>query len=194
MYPCGPQHMDVQKQDDQHELTYSNNVRTQDVTLKTCRRRWMIGRSGERGSGISCWRCDIMMMMMTVILWVEMLALFPLVLNSRLFLLLYQLPDLILVEAPFYSFKVKVRITADYSDSNFFILLENCKVCIRLVDLFYNMSTLIGLFKAKVILFSNEKIDSILNVCNHNYIFNVPLQFFKTQHFIYNLSSIPISF
>ena len=28
-------------------------VRTQDVTLKTCRRRWMIGRSGERGSGIS---------------------------------------------------------------------------------------------------------------------------------------------
>ena len=34
-------------------LTYSNYVRTQDVTLKTCRRRWMIGRSGERGSGIS---------------------------------------------------------------------------------------------------------------------------------------------
>ena len=45
--------MDVQKQDDQHELTYSNYVRTQDVTQKTCRRRWMIGRSGERGSGIS---------------------------------------------------------------------------------------------------------------------------------------------
>ena len=33
--------------------TYSNYVRTQDVTLRTCRRRWMIGRSGERGSGIS---------------------------------------------------------------------------------------------------------------------------------------------
>ena len=46
-------HMAVQKQDDQLELTYSNYVRTQDVTLKTCRRRWMIGRSGERGSGIS---------------------------------------------------------------------------------------------------------------------------------------------
>ena len=45
--------VDVQKQDDQHELTYSNYVRTQDVTLKTCRRRWMIGRSGERRSGIS---------------------------------------------------------------------------------------------------------------------------------------------
>ena len=53
MYSCGPPHMDVQEWDDQHELTYSNYVRTQDVTLKTCRRRWMIGRDGERGSGIS---------------------------------------------------------------------------------------------------------------------------------------------
>ena len=53
MYSCGPPHMDVQKQDDHHELTYSNYVRTRDVTLKTSRRRWMIGRSGERGSGIS---------------------------------------------------------------------------------------------------------------------------------------------
>ena len=53
MYSCGPPHMDVQKQDDQHELTYSNYVRTWDVTLKTCRRRWMIGRSGQRGSRIS---------------------------------------------------------------------------------------------------------------------------------------------
>ena len=33
--------------------TYSSYVKTQDVTLKTCRRRWMIGRSGERLSGIS---------------------------------------------------------------------------------------------------------------------------------------------
>ena len=53
MYSCGPPHMDVQEWDDLHELTYSNYVRTQDVTLKTCRRRWMIGRNGERGSGIS---------------------------------------------------------------------------------------------------------------------------------------------
>ena len=43
----------VQEWDDQHEHTYSNYVRTQDVTLKTCRRRWMIGRNGERGSRIS---------------------------------------------------------------------------------------------------------------------------------------------
>ena len=53
MYSYGPLHMAVQKQDDQLELTYSNYVRTQDVILKTCRRRWMIGRSGEKGSGIS---------------------------------------------------------------------------------------------------------------------------------------------
>ena len=46
-------HMAKQKQDDQPELTYSSYVRTQDVTQKTCRRRWMIGRSGERVSRIS---------------------------------------------------------------------------------------------------------------------------------------------
>ena len=45
--------MAVQKQDDQLELTYSKYVRTQDVILKTSRRRWTIGRSGERWSGIS---------------------------------------------------------------------------------------------------------------------------------------------
>ena len=53
MYSCGPPYMAKQKQDDQLKLTYSSYVRTQDVTLKTCRRRWIIGRSGERGSGIS---------------------------------------------------------------------------------------------------------------------------------------------
>ena len=45
-------HMAEQKQDDQLEHTYSSNVRIQDVVLKTCRRRWTIGRSGERGPGI----------------------------------------------------------------------------------------------------------------------------------------------
>ena len=45
--------MTVQKQDDQHEHTFSNYVRIQDVVQKTCLRRWTIGRSGERGSGIS---------------------------------------------------------------------------------------------------------------------------------------------
>ena len=46
-------HMTVQKQDDQHEHTFSNYVRIRDVVQKTCLRRWTIGKSGERGSGIS---------------------------------------------------------------------------------------------------------------------------------------------
>ena len=45
--------MAEQKQDDQLEHTFSNYVRIWDVVQKTCRRRWMIGKSGERGSGIS---------------------------------------------------------------------------------------------------------------------------------------------
>ena len=65
MYSYGPPHMAKQKQEDHHEHTYSSYVRTQDVALKTCQRRWMIGRSGERGSGISVLaRHDMMMMMM----------------------------------------------------------------------------------------------------------------------------------
>ena len=53
MYSDAPPHMAEQKQEDQREHTYSSYVRIQDVTLKTCRRQWTIGRSGERGSGIS---------------------------------------------------------------------------------------------------------------------------------------------
>ena len=45
--------MAEQKQDDQLEHTYSSYVRIRDVALKTCQKRWMIGRSGVRGSGIS---------------------------------------------------------------------------------------------------------------------------------------------
>ena len=37
----------------QLEHSYSSYVMIRDVTPKTCRRRWMIGRRGERGSGIS---------------------------------------------------------------------------------------------------------------------------------------------
>ena len=53
MYSNGPPHMDELKQDDQLEHTYSSYVRIRDVVLKTCRRRWTIGRSDERGSVIS---------------------------------------------------------------------------------------------------------------------------------------------
>ena len=53
MYSYGPPHMAGQKQDDQLEHKFSSYVRIWDVALKTCQRRWTIGRSGERGSGIS---------------------------------------------------------------------------------------------------------------------------------------------
>ena len=53
MYSYGPPYMAKQKQDDQLEPTYSSYVRIRDVAPKTCQKRWMIGRSGERGSGIS---------------------------------------------------------------------------------------------------------------------------------------------
>ena len=53
MYSYGPQHMAEQKQDVQLEHTYSSYVRIRDVALKTCQRRRTIGRSGEKGSGIS---------------------------------------------------------------------------------------------------------------------------------------------
>ena len=45
--------MAAQKQGDQLERTFSSYVRIQDVVLKTYLGRWTIGRSGERGSGIS---------------------------------------------------------------------------------------------------------------------------------------------
>ena len=43
---------DWAKQEDQLEHTYSSYVKVRDVVQKTCRRRWTIGKSGERGSGI----------------------------------------------------------------------------------------------------------------------------------------------
>ena len=48
MYSYGPPHMAGQL-----KHTYSSYVRIRDVALKTCQRWWTIGRSGERGSGIS---------------------------------------------------------------------------------------------------------------------------------------------
>ena len=53
MYSYGSTHTAAQKQDDQHERTFSSYVRIQVVVLKTYLGRWTIGRSGERGSGIS---------------------------------------------------------------------------------------------------------------------------------------------
>ena len=45
--------MDDLKQDDQLEHTYSSYVTIRDVAQKTYQRLWTIGKSGERGSGIS---------------------------------------------------------------------------------------------------------------------------------------------
>ena len=45
--------MAAQKQDDQLERSFSSYVRIRVVVLKTYLGRWTIGRSGERGSGIS---------------------------------------------------------------------------------------------------------------------------------------------
>ena len=41
------------KAGDHLEHTFSSYVRIRDVALKTCKRRWTIGKSGERVSGIS---------------------------------------------------------------------------------------------------------------------------------------------
>ena len=53
MYLCGPLHMVERKQGDQLEPTYSSSVKIRDVALRTCQKRWTIGRGGEKGSGIS---------------------------------------------------------------------------------------------------------------------------------------------
>ena len=53
MYSYRPLHMAMQKQGGQLEPTYSNSVRIRGVALGTYRKRWTIGRGGERGSGIS---------------------------------------------------------------------------------------------------------------------------------------------
>ena len=53
MYSYGPLHMAEQKQGDQLRPTYSSSVRIRGVALRTCRKRWTIGRGGKRGSGIS---------------------------------------------------------------------------------------------------------------------------------------------
>ena len=53
MFSYGPPHMAQQKQDDQLEPTYSWSVRIRDIALRTNQNRRTIGRSGDRGSGIS---------------------------------------------------------------------------------------------------------------------------------------------
>ena len=58
MYSYGPLHIAKQKQDDQLEHICSSYVRIWDVALKTCQKRWMIGRGGERGISVLVARHD----------------------------------------------------------------------------------------------------------------------------------------
>ena len=53
MFSYWPPHIAEKKQGDHLEFTYSSSVRIRDVALRNCQKRWTIGRSGERGSGIS---------------------------------------------------------------------------------------------------------------------------------------------
>ena len=46
-------HMTEQNLGDQLEPIYSSSVRMRSVALRTCRKRWTIGRGGEKGSGMS---------------------------------------------------------------------------------------------------------------------------------------------
>ena len=53
MFSDGSPHMADQKQSDQLKPTYSSSVRIRDVAQMTSQKRWTIGRSSEKGSGIS---------------------------------------------------------------------------------------------------------------------------------------------
>ena len=52
MYSYGTLHMAEQKRGDHLGPTYSGSVRIRSVALRTCRKRWTVGRGGERGSGV----------------------------------------------------------------------------------------------------------------------------------------------
>ena len=45
--------MDVQRQDNQLEPTYSSTVSIQGVSLKIYRKQWTIEKGSEKGSGVS---------------------------------------------------------------------------------------------------------------------------------------------
>ena len=82
-----PPNIAEQKQDDQLEHIHSTYVRIRDVALKTCLRRWMIGKRGERGSGISVLWHDIMMMMMLINYTLLYLEFFEFLRQSLIFII-----------------------------------------------------------------------------------------------------------
>ena len=52
MFSYWPPQMVELKQGDQREPTYSSFVRIRDIAMRTCQKRWTIGRSSERGTTI----------------------------------------------------------------------------------------------------------------------------------------------
>ena len=64
-----PTHGPRKSRTTRHERTFSSCVRIQDVVLKTCLGRWTIGRSGERGSGISVAASTIWWWCMNCLKW-----------------------------------------------------------------------------------------------------------------------------
>ena len=60
MFSNGPPHMAEQKLGDQLEPIYSSSEGIRDVALRTCQKRWTMGRSGE-GQGYLCWWHKMMM-------------------------------------------------------------------------------------------------------------------------------------
>ena len=74
MYSYRPPHLAEQKPEDQLEHTYSSSVRIRDGALKTCQRRWTIGKSDERGSGISvlaAWHDDMMVIYIYIYIYIR---------------------------------------------------------------------------------------------------------------------------
>ena len=65
MYSYGPPHMAVQKQDDQHEHTFSNYVRIRGCCPKDLpEANEREGKVAREGQGYPCYQHDMMMMMM----------------------------------------------------------------------------------------------------------------------------------
>ena len=131
MYSYGSPHMATQKQGDQLERTFSSYVRIQDVVLKTYLGRWMIGRSGERGSGISVLPArydDDDEVYLVLILYLHSLKWFIILLshmNSFIWM-------------PLNGFKyhyVILKIQFRHTVKEFQVLLTNTKILLNMTDL-----------------------------------------------------------
>ena len=79
------------------------------VTLKTCRRRWMIGRNGERGSGYPRWRRDMMMMMTAQLQWILALNMYSIILVDWLWDLWHIIPYAYFDTNSFFIYELKAN-------------------------------------------------------------------------------------